>query len=193
MRPQYNGRIHSRQLQVAAVVAPLAQAVVPFVIDRAEFAHPRFIAPNKFDKFQFDLGQFRLRGDRLGVVEYPPRPGRFFYLVVDHGLPEVESVFHKVDRIHSSRAPGLRGLDRIARPEVGAFDLPEAQVFDVFHTAVELRDDSANEVTNDIRRNPTRSEPRGDLFRAERSWLYGFERVDVLLKARIERRRCLRL
>src|SRR5262249_45260761 len=106
---------------------------------------------------------------------------------------EVQGVLDEGDCIHSNSAPGLRGLDRIARPEVGAFDFPDAQVFDVFHTAVELRDDLANEVTNNIWRNPTRPEPSGDLFRAERSWLHGFERVDVLLKARIERRRCLRL
>src|SRR5262249_37627315 len=193
MGPESDARIHSRQLQMASVIAPLAKAVVPLVINGAEFTRPSFITPKPFNELRFDLGQFRLRGDRLGVIEDAPLTRRLVNLVVDQWLMEVQGALYERDCIHSISAPGLRGLDRIARPEVGTFDLPDAQVFDVFHTAVELRDDLANEVTNNIRRNPTRSEPRGDLFRAERSWLHGFERVDVLLKARIERRRCLRL
>jgi hypothetical protein len=106
--PERDARIHSGQLQVAAVIAPLAQAVVPLVVDRAKFARSRLAAPEPFNELHFDLCQLRLRGDRLGVVEDAPRSRRLVNLVVDHRRPKIESVIQKVNRIHSRRAPGLR-------------------------------------------------------------------------------------
>src|SRR5262249_8540636 len=118
--PESNARTHSGQLQMASVIAPLAKAVVPLVINGPEFTRPSFITPKPFNELRFDLGQFRLRGDRLGVIEDAPLTRRLVNLVVDQGLMEVQGVLDEVDCIHSNSAPGLRGLDRIARPEVGA-------------------------------------------------------------------------
>src|SRR5438093_6673914 len=56
--PECDTRIHSRQLQMASVIAPLAKAVVPLVINGAEFTRPSFITPEPFNELRFDLGQF---------------------------------------------------------------------------------------------------------------------------------------
>jgi hypothetical protein len=43
--PKGDARIHSRQLQMASVIAPFAQAVVPLVINGAEFTRPLYVIP----------------------------------------------------------------------------------------------------------------------------------------------------
>ena len=186
MRARLEAPAHAGKLQMRSVVAPFAQSVVSLVINLRQSFPPLCVRPDPDSESLPDFSQLGLRAGRFGVIDNSLLFAIDQNQIVDRRLAQVQSVINKMHGIAPARPPRLRSFDRLQREMIGVGDRPRAKLLVVLRVAFVTRQQFADEVRDDISRNPAGTEPCGDLFLPKRRRHDAFERLNVPGKSRIQ-------